>query len=230
MDGGRGGDATPRLVFGLVVMVVGLMLTLDNFGVLDARRFWRLWPVILIGLGLSRLSSWARTGGRPEGIGLLVVGLSFLLINFGVIRFRQLFPLLLLGFGAFIVLRAVQWDRRPKDGSGPEQSARIDAFVLMSGVRRASSDPDFRVGRVSAIMGGCEIDLRQASIQSGPAVFDTFALWGGIEIRVPDDWTVEIQGNALLGGFDDSTRRPADERKKLIVTGLAIMGGVEVKN
>ena len=47
----------------------------------------------------------------------------------------------------------------------------------------------FRGADLIAVMGGCEIDLRQAAI-NGEAVIDVFCMWGGIEIRVPEDWTV----------------------------------------
>jgi predicted membrane protein len=80
------------------------------------------------------------------------------------------------------------------------------------------------------MMGGCEIDLSQASMRGEAAVFDIFAMMGGIEIRVPEDWAVENQGLALLGGFEDKTRRPLDAKKRLVLRGFALMGGVEVKN
>src|SRR5262245_4750188 len=226
----RGRRTTPRLVMGLIVMGVGLMLTLDNFGVLDARRFWQLWPLVLVGLGLARLSHWMRAGGRPEGIGLVVVGLAALLLNFHVLEFRHLFPLFLLGVGGLMFAKAFLRERALEEGGEDGTHALIDAFVVMGGVKKASSSPDFKGGSAFAVMGGCEIDLRQASIENGAAVLDTFAMMGGIEIRVPESWTVEIQGNALLGGFEDKSRRPPDERKRLIITGFAIMGGVEVKN
>jgi hypothetical protein len=80
-------------------------------------------------------------------------------------------------------------------------------------------------------MGGCEIDLRHASMPEGrAAVLDTFAFWGGIEIRCPDDWEVISQGSAALGGFVNNARSQPGAKRRLIVTGLAIMGGVEVKN
>jgi predicted membrane protein len=223
-------DMTPRLVMGLIVMSVGLLLTLDNFGVLDSRRFWQLWPVILIVLGLTRLSHWARSGGRPDGIGLIAVGLAFLLLNLHIIQFRHLFPLFLLGIGALMFLKAFLSQRATEDGTEGGTHDLIDAFVVMGGVKKASSSPDFKGGNAFAVMGGTEIDLRQASIETGPAVLDIFAMMGGIEIRVPESWTVEIQGNALLGGFEDKTRRPPDEKKRLVITGMALMGGVEVKN
>jgi len=225
-----GRRTTPRLVVGLIVMLMGLMLTLDNFGVLDSRRFWHLWPLILVGLGLTRLGHWARAGGRPDGIGLVVFGLVFLLLNFHILEFRHLFPLLLLGAGGIMFLKAFLGERAVQEGALDGTHALIDAFVVMGGVKKASSSSDFKGGNAFAVMGGCEIDLRQASIETGPAVLDIFAMMGGIEIRVPESWTVEIQGNALLGGFEDKSRRPPDEKRRLIVTGFAIMGGVEVKN
>jgi hypothetical protein len=215
---------------GLIVLGIGLMLTLDNFGVLDSRRFWQLWPLILVALGLTRLSHWAKAGGRPDGLGLLAVGLAFLLVNFHVLSFRQLFPLFMLGAGALILAKAVWGERAPSDGQGMGSDALIDAFVVMGGVKKASSSPDFKGGNAFALMGGVEIDLRQAAIETGPAVLDIFAMMGGIEIRVPESWTVDIRSNALLGGCEDKTRRPPDEKKRLIVTGFAMMGGVEVKN
>ena len=80
-------------------------------------------------------------------------------------------------------------------------------------------------------MGGCEIDLRPSTIAEGPAVIECFALWGGIDLIVPEDWMVTGKVIPLMGGFEDNTK-PATggPRKELIVRGLAIMGGVEVRN
>jgi predicted membrane protein len=100
----------------------------------------------------------------------------------------------------------------------------------MGYVQRGMSTQDFRGGSVSAVMGACEIDLRKASIESAEVILNASAWWGGIEIRVPADWTVESRGVALMGAFEDTSRRPDDARKRLIVTGYAVMGGVEIKN
>jgi hypothetical protein len=61
-----------------------------------------------------------------------------------------------------------------------------------------------------------------------------FALWGGIEITVPPEWTVDVKGLPLLGGFDNKARSSVREAggpgQVLVVRGTALMGGVEIKN
>lgn len=111
---------------------------------------------------------------------------------------------------------------------GHPSNSRVTLFALMSGVTRRVQGL-FRGGQLTAIMGGLELDLRGAHLED-VAVIDTLAFWGGIEIYVPEDWVVVNQGFALMGGFDDSTKSPLPgNRPHLIVRGLALMGGIEIK-
>jgi predicted membrane protein len=222
-------NPTGRLFLGLAVMLFGLALALDNFGLFHLRHLLRLWPVALIAVGVTRLVRSTRAGGAPDGLVMTSVGVLFLLMMLDLLRFKQAFALFLLAVGGVMVLRAV------RGGAGGDTSSvgaeRVDAFALLGGVQRVSRSTDFRGGSASATLGGCDIDLRQATVLEGEtAVLDVLALMGGVEVRVPEDWTVETRGMAVLGGFEDKTRRPLDDRRKLIVTGLAVLGGVEVKN
>jgi predicted membrane protein len=222
-------NPTGRLFLGLAVMLFGLALALDNFGLFRLRFLFDLWPLVLVGIGVARFLSSTREGRAPDGLVMITIGALFLLMTFGVLRFKQAFALFLFAAGGAMVLRAVR--RGPGGELGTIGTERLDAFALLGGVQRVSRSTDFRGGNVSAALGGCEIDLRQATILDGEtAVLDAMAFMGGVEVKVPEDWTVETRGIAVLGGFEDKTRRPLDDRKKLVVTGLAVMGGVEVKN
>ena len=68
--------------------------------------------------------------------------------------------------------------------------------------------------------------LRLASVDAAEAAF-----WGGIDIRVPRGWRIENDVTAILGGIVDKTDRdvPAGS-PTLMVRGIAIMGGVEIKH
>jgi hypothetical protein len=116
-----------------------------------------------------------------------------------------------------------------KPGSA-DPNATMSVIAIMGGVTRGNNSPAFRGADVLAIMGGCEIDLRKAAI-NGEAVIDVFAMWGGIEIRVPEDWTVVSHVVPLMGGVDDKTRPPQGATAhRLTLRGFVLMAGVEIKN
>jgi hypothetical protein len=123
-------------------------------------------------------------------------------------------------FGAF---RA-----RPSTGRGQ----RPTLFAMMSGVRRQVTGA-FAGAEATAIMGGVELDLRYSAMDADEVIIDTFALWGGIEIWVPPSWEIVSQGLPLMGAFEDKTHvvtHAGSRQPRLIVRGVAIMGGVEIKN
>ncbi len=196
--------------FGVVLVFLGTWFLLDNLDVLPF-RLWDFWPVLLLVVGGSMV--W-RAIGRPGE------------------RAQRGTSAGLAGWAeeGDAVPAAAGPAAPPAAGTGADAGATVDCFALLGASHRRSASQDFRGGSLFAMMGGCELDLRQASIRSGQAVLDTFAMWGGIEIKVPHDWTVSLHGTPILGGFDDTTARGGDGSKVLVVTGTAIMGGVEVKN
>ena len=155
----------------------------------------------------------------------ILAGCAMLLVTLGYMKFGGMWAVLLFIIGANIAWKALRPVANPGD-----PSAALDLLQFMGGTKTVITTADFKGGQATAVMGGCEIDLRRAKIAGGEAVFDAFAMWGGVEIKVPEDWAVENRGMGLLGGFVDSTRRPAEPKGRLVLSGLAIMGGVEAKN
>ncbi len=223
---------TPQVLLGLIVIVVGVLFTLDNLNIIDASDYLRYWPAALVALGLMKLSHAARGGGGwGGGVFFTAVGVWMLVERIVYIRIdvRDVWPLLFVALGAYLVWRGIGGAGRPRPPAG---DAHISAMAVLSGINRGSNSPAFAGGDLTAVMGGCEIDLRQASIATGTtAVIDVFAFWGGIEIRVPEDWSVITRVTPLLGGIEDQTRPSRTAAAKRIeIRGTAIMGGVVVKN
>ncbi len=215
---------TPRVVLGLCVMTAGLALALDSLGLLDAGMIFRFWPLGLIAVGVVKWLSPA-----PQTMSAffwITAGAALLLVTLGHMSFGGVWAVILFILGANIAWKALRPVANPRD-----PSAALDLLQFMGGTKTVVTTNDFKGGQATAVMGGCEIDLRHASMPEGrSAVLDTFAFWGGIEIRCPDDWEVISQGSAALGGFVNNARSQPGAKRRLIVTGLAIMGGVEVKN
>src|SRR5437762_167050 len=81
-----------------------------------------------------------------------------------------------------------------------------------------------------AVMGGAEIDLREASFAAPEVEIRLFAMMGGFEVVVPEDAEVIISGVGIMGGFDDRAAGAGQPgAPRIRITGLAFWGGVDVK-
>jgi predicted membrane protein len=236
-----------HVAVGLILMGIGVIFLLGNMGYLDVHKVVTFWPVILIIFGAVKIAE-SRDHGRTAGIFWVVTGLLFLLGSFGIIRMtvRELWPVLLIGIGALVLWRAALvrrerpclWNtaRSDSDSSAAadiiSSNSVVSAKAILGGMERRIISQDFRGGDVTAIMGGCNLDFRGASIKPpNQPVLEVFALCGGIEIRVPEDWTVVSELEVILGGVDErKASPPKDESKRFILRGTVLMGGVEIKN
>jgi hypothetical protein len=215
-----------------MVVALGVLFTLDNLEILDARDYIRYWPAGLVAVGLLKMWHATRDGhGWFGGIVFVALGTWMLLerVIYFTINARALLPLGLVALGGYMVWRGFGGERRRRPSDG---HASFSALAIMGGVARRSSSPAFAGADLTAVMGGCEIDLRQASIAPGTeAVIDVFAFWGGIDIKVPEDWTVVTRAMPLMGGVEDKTRAPQGAvAKRLLIRGIVVMGGVVIKN
>lgn len=214
---------TPRLVLGLTIMTAGLLLAMDNLGILDASAFFRYWPLAFVALGAARLLS--PPDQRQGGVFWLAIGLMLLGFTTGFLSFERLWAVLLVVVGGSIAWRALR-PRAPRVAS----SKGIDMMAILGGSTTHNTSGDFKGGQALAFMGGCTIDLRKAEIQDDEVALDVFAFWGGIEIRVPEEWQVINNANAFLGAVENKTYPAPDAQQRLVLTGTVIMGGAEVKN
>lgn len=79
-------------------------------------------------------------------------------------------------------------------------------------------------------MAGGEIDLREARFADPETTINIVAIMGGCEITVPEDATVRVTGVGVMGAFDHTNPGAgAPEGPVITVSGLAFMGGVDVK-
>lgn len=81
-----------------------------------------------------------------------------------------------------------------------------------------------------AIMGSVRLDLREARFSGHEMTIQTFALMGGIDIIVDEEVTVDVNGFAFMGGFDQRATGPGlPGAPRVKVVGFAMMGGVNVQ-
>jgi hypothetical protein len=223
---------SPKLVLGVAIIVAGLVLTLDNLGLIEAHTIFKLWPLVLVAMGIAKLRQEGSSGGM--GGWFLVLGGTFLLL-FTFARghlAEALAPMLVVAFGILIVIKALKQSR-----GIPPELVRSEDFLqgtaIFGGFKRRVLTQTFKGGELTAIFGGFEVEMQQAALESNQARMDVFVLFGGGELRVPEGWEVANRATAMFGALNDKTHHgpnPTEGRPRLVVTGLILFGGLEVKS
>lgn len=227
------------MIIGGLIVVIGLLILLDNLGIVRIHDVWHYWPILLIVYGISRIVGACAPAGYLWGGAIALIGALLLLDNLDILVFNYelIWPLLLIAFGLSMLVRAMDRKRTITAGpvTSPSSSEPVLEFVaIFSGSRRTVSSPDFRGGEIVAVFGGVRLDLRQSTILVDQANLEINAVFGGVEILVPPTWSVQMKGAGIFGGFDDKTIQPRPDPgvkvPRLVITGASVFGGTSVTN
>lgn len=240
-------SSVPRLLIGAFLVLMGLLLALEQLGWVEADHLMRFWPVLVILYGLTILQRGGR--GVVHGSILVLIG-SWLLLNtlhlLTLMPWQFFWPLILVVVGAqFLTRGRATWrpgpppsiggnppsaNAAPSSGS-PPVSEHISMVALMSGTKQRVSGAIFRSADMTSVMGGCELDLRDALLAAdGAASVEVFALMGAAHIIVPPSWKVVVQVTPIMGGVEDKSRPILGGNQFLYIRGTVLMGGVEISN
>lgn len=223
---------------GVIIIAAGLLLLARNTGFLDQNlsRILFSWEMLLIAIGVVniflRQSIWS-------GIILIGVGSFFLLVNFYHVPFDtwQLFlPALIILVGLKMIFGSSRIGNRMfKEPLFTHSVGSEDFFedvAVFGGGERKIVTPNFKGGRMVAIFGGSKVDLTHSNIAPGDRpMVEVVSMFGGSGLIVPSDWNVKVEVFNIFGGYvDKRISSQVDFNKTLIIKGVTIFGGGEVKS
>ncbi|SEW06268.1 LiaF transmembrane domain-containing protein [Halobacterium jilantaiense] len=219
-----------RLTTGGLIVLVGLLLLLSTTDLVATENLWNYLPLVFVALGVWALVR-SRFRNLTGPVMVVAVAGTYQARNLDLVTDAQIgewWPLFVVLFG---VLYVVGRSRRTRGVSVDASDAGTVSIVsLFSGTQRRVTGAGFRGGDVFVAFGGAELDLRDATVSNPPATVECLVAFGGAELHVPEDWTVDLDVLSLFGGSED-TRPPTgtDGEVDLVVTGLALFGGVSVE-
>ena len=221
------------IMWGLILIAVGVILGGNAMGWFNIELFfdgwWTLFIIIPCAFGL--ITDKDRVGHL---IGLLV-GVCLLLACQDVIGFDTLWKLLLPAIivivGLSIIIKNIF--SRKFDEIAAKLNERLskddESSAVFSGANIDMSGKEFKGKNVNAIFGGLKLDLCGAKIKED-VIINATAIFGGIDILVPDDVAVEVKSNAFFGGVSKKKKTTAkDGAPTVYINGTAMFGGIEVK-
>jgi predicted membrane protein len=235
------GDSRWGLVWGAIIVIVGAALLLDHMGIAPFDRIYRFWPCILIVFGIMNIVA---QSNRGFGILLILAGTALQLSKLGVIHltFEELWPMAVIGVGFLVMWGSLEARGLVRSGrsagaqGGTPLQNTINAVAVFGGSERSITSQNFQGGKVVSLFGGVELDFREADIEGEEALLEINCIFGGVEIRVPETWHVHSRSLPVFGGYSDKTRgirapdQAAIKKKALVITGMVLFGGIEIKN
>ena len=236
----------PRLLFAILLIAAGSIMFLGNLGLLPDFNIWAFWPLIFVVGGVGKLVSDTTRSGQALGIILIVGGSLFLLVSLGILHIRahdDSWPLslLLLAVGTLALIKVLDSNDRFRPRLGfPQQGGVISADVLREQVvfgslKRKIDSTNFLGGKLESLFGSIDVNLRRAQISSPDrsASLEVNAIFGSIELRVPETWRIVAQAMGIFGSVEDKTianKTAGFDGPTLFITGAAVFGSVEIKD
>lgn len=254
------GYIKPRSLIGLGLIVFAILLFLDNIGIRFLHTVLHNWPIAVVIIGVALLLGPHKTAPTSDSNRLLpyfLIGFGLLFFIARLFHFSMgalIVPLVLL-FVGFHVLGLDRHSYKNRSKKEPvtqlelkegeeekifdketvfEGETKIDVFTILGGGDYSTRSHNLAGGNIIALLGGAKVDIRDADTHKDVIEIDILAFMGGAELLVPPHWQVTVKVLPILGGVSNKTTCLADKmqvrKKHLIVTGIALLGGVEIRN
>jgi predicted membrane protein len=218
---------TTSMFAGGAVILFGVLLLLEQFGIIPAHWF-NFWAVVFCVLGTFQMIQAQRWSSRVWGAFLLVSGFALEVTTLGKMNFHlaKTWPVFVIAIGVIILIQAME---KPGSISG-SLTPHFSLLSCMGGGEFKIRAKNFRGGSATAIMGGFDIDLREAEMEGDNASVTLNAFMGGGVLRVPEAWGVQLRGSMIMGGNSLKVREIVVPQKTLFVDGMSVLGGFEIRN
>lgn len=222
-----------NILWGLVFIIVGLIFGLNSLGITDINVFfdgwWTLFIIVPCFIGIFKENE--KTGNI---IGLLI-GITLLLCAQNLLEFNMvwklLLPTILVLIGLSFIFKDVIGGKVKQEINNLNKNKKDDNehCATFSGQKVNFDGEEFNGTDLTAVFGGVDCDLRKAIIKSD-TVINATAVFGGIDIFVPDNVKVKVKSTSIFGGVTDKNSHSAKEDEYTIyVNASCIFGGVEIK-
>lgn len=220
------------ILWGIVIICIGVIIALNSLGLIEFDVFFDGWwtLLIIVPCAIGFFTERDKTGNL---IGL-IIGVCLLLccqdvLSFGIL-WKLLVPAIIIIIGVKIIVSAILEKKAneiivqmKKNGNNSKSG-----FAAFSGCNMNFDGEIFEGAELSAVFGGVKCDLRNAVFESDCAIQAT-AVFGGIDILVPSNVNVKINGTSLFGGISDKAEHDKNSTITLYVNGTSIFGGIDVK-
>jgi predicted membrane protein len=215
---------------GFVLILVGALFLLDTFHIMDfGGVITNWWPAIFIIIGIIKLQGY----DRGAGLIFILIGTLFLLTTHDIIGWGSIWkfwPLVLIFIGLSMIFKG-----RRSSGKFTNDSTTGNDYIhsnaVFGGADHIITSQNFKGGETMALFGGVELDLRGAKISPDGCKIHVTALFGGVEMIIPNNWNIILTGTPIFGAIQSKSYSSTDAKigNDVYIHCTVAFGAVEIK-
>lgn len=223
------------IIWGIILIAAGVLWALSSLELVEVNIFFEGWWTLFIIVPCT-FSLFTSPDKISAAVGL-AVGVLLLLSVRDIISWDMIMKLVIPAIIVLIGIKLIVNAFSEKKTEKIEESLKNNAddldnvFCIFTGEKVNCNGKVFRGAEINAIFGGVDYDLRGAVIEPDCAIKAT-AVFGGIDIFVPENVKVRVKSTGIFGGTSNKARRPDDGAENVVtlyVSSLALFGGVDIK-
>lgn len=214
------------MIYGFIIFIVGVLMVINEVFPQINLGLNSIWPVALIFLSIYQMFKNKAFNGTY--IIMFYIGFFFF-INNNIVNIRELFfPFLVVMIGLTIIASSYL----NKDAKAIVRKKKDDVLVynaFFSSVDDVASSDDFKGADILSIFGGCDVDFSHVKLKKDNVVITILSIFGGSNIKVPEDVNVRLNSSAIFGGDENKKTNVNPKQKTIIINSTSIFGGTEIK-
>ncbi len=219
------------IIWGVVLIIAGALFALNALNITDINVFFDGWwtLLIIVPCTVGLFTEQDKTGNL---IGI-VIGVLLLLCCRDILSFsilwKLLVPVIIVIIGLKLVLRGI-FDNKTNaiiKKINAEGKNLKQICAVFSGSNINYTNEIFEGAELTAVFGGIDCNLKNAIIDKD-CVIRVNAIFGGIDIIVPDNVNVKANTTSIFGGTSNKTVSRKDA-PTVYINGVCMFGGVEIK-
>ena len=225
-------------IWGIAIIALGIIFGGNALGLFDINIFFEGWWTLFI-IVPSVISLFTEKE-KLLSLGFVAAGVILLLAAQNVISYDVSWKVILAVFlilaGVTIIVKGVIRSNNDKE---VEKKARdlgddktMDSqMAIFSGSDKAYNNEVFTGSNLLAVFGGVDLDLRKAKFEKD-VVIRAFCLFGGIDIRVPEDVQIKLKSGIIFGGISDDRKTVPEKNGKytIYIDAAGGFGGLSIND
>lgn len=225
------------IIWGIAIIALGVIFGGNALGVFNIDIFFEGWWTlfIIVPSAISLITE----KQRFASLVFLSVGVLLLLAAQNVMTYevagKVILAVFLVAAGLMIIFRGLIHSNNDKEVEKKVQDLENDKAMdsqtaIFSGSDRVYNGEVFSGANLVAVFGGAELDLINAKFEKD-TVIKAFCLFGGIDIKVPEDVQVKIKSGFIFGGASDDRKGETGKGKYTIyVDAAGGFGGISIND